>query len=106
MFQTIAKVKYWNGVTEEMNERIYFFYSENLIDAAAKMSDYVGDDNIFSISIEFFEEEETYLELDEEIINLLKRKGFLRTLAPEAKVEETVEVRAEHKGSAQEYVFD
>ena len=55
MFPMISKVRFFNEVTEEMEEENRLFYANDLVDAAGIIKDYYGY-TIEKVSFEFLEE--------------------------------------------------
>ena len=71
MLPIISKVRFFNEVTEEMEEENRLFYANDLIDAAEIIKDYYGH-TIDKVSFEFFEEGCLFKVSDEAIEEMRK----------------------------------
>lgn len=71
MFPMISKVRFFNEVTEEMEEENRLFYANDLVDAAEIIKDYYGY-TIEKVSFEFFEEGWLFKVSDEAIEEIRK----------------------------------
>ena len=71
MFPIISKVRFFNEVTEKMEEENRLFYANDLIEAAQVIEDYYGE-AVDQVSFEFLEEGWLFKVTDEVVEEIRK----------------------------------
>lgn len=71
MFPMISKVRFFNEVTEEMEEENRLFYANDLIEAAQVIENYYGE-AVDKVSFEFLEEGLLFKVTDEVVEEIRK----------------------------------
>lgn len=75
MFPTVVKVRYWYSVSNETLTETYFIYAKDLRQAVEQIDDWLGQENIYEVSFEFFEE--CVVKVDEDFVQKLREEhGF------------------------------
>ena len=68
MFPTIIDVTYWDEVNLVHQKSKIFLFTDSTKDAVEKVSNYFGEDNIISLTINFFELRNCGIEVDEDFV--------------------------------------
>ena len=68
MYPTIIDIKYWDENQLACQKSKIFLFTDSTKDAAEKVSDYFGEDNILTLTITFFGECNCGIEVDEDFV--------------------------------------
>lgn len=71
-FPTIAKTTFWDEAEQKETTKIFFVYAGCMSEAVCMIEDWVGKDNITTISLESFED--GIVSVNEEFVETLRKE--------------------------------